>query len=409
MSLRIRIGFVHRFDARNLGSWSGTFYCMAKALEAHAGEVVYLGPDNSRITRFIIDNTYRVDRWLFRLTGKHWITDLNRVLSWRLANVFERRLKEQPCDILFAAAASVEIAHLNTDLPIIYFSDLVWADLVEYYPQFSSMSSFAIAEGDRIEDAAIHRAAAVVYPSDWAVDGARKHYGASPGTTFKVCFGANLSPVPTREEALNHPLSGPVRLLLAGVDWERKGGAIAFECLTSLGERGVDAELTVCGCVPPQQYQHPKLRVVPFLDKNDPEQQKKLAQLFLESNFLLFPTRADATPIATCEASAYGLPALVTDTGGTRGSVREGLNGFLLPMEARGGDYADLILKTIADPAGYRELVASSRDQFEQFLNWDAWGKSLCEVMQGVLDRKTNPTAPASEEGRKLAPRSLAS
>jgi len=261
----------------------------------------------------------------------------------------------------------VEIAHLNTDLPIIYFSDLVWADLVEYYPQFSSMSSFAIAEGDRIEDAAIHRAAAVVYPSDWAVDGARKHYGASPGTTFKVCFGANLSPVPTREEALNHPLSGPVRLLLAGVDWERKGGAIAFECLTSLGERGVDAELTVCGCVPPQQYQHPKLRVVPFLDKNDPEQQKKLAQLFLESNFLLFPTRADATPIATCEASAYGLPALVTDTGGTRGSVREGLNGFLLPMEARGGDYADLILKTIADPAGYRELVASSRDQFEQF------------------------------------------
>ena len=53
---RLRIGFVHRFDARNIRSWSGIFFFMSRALENHVGEVVYLGPDDSSGTRFIVDN-----------------------------------------------------------------------------------------------------------------------------------------------------------------------------------------------------------------------------------------------------------------------------------------------------------------------------------------------------------------
>src|SRR5258708_21223062 len=67
---RLRIGFVHRFDARKIRSWSGIFYFMSRALEAHVGEVVYLGPDNSLGTKFTIDNTARVNRYWQRLTGK---------------------------------------------------------------------------------------------------------------------------------------------------------------------------------------------------------------------------------------------------------------------------------------------------------------------------------------------------
>ena len=115
---RLRIGFVHRFDARNIRSWSGIFYFMARALEAHVGEVVYLGPDDSKGTKFVIDNTARVNRYWQRITGKILATDKNRVLSHRLARFFERRIKEQPCDILFAPVASVEIAQLQTDLPL---------------------------------------------------------------------------------------------------------------------------------------------------------------------------------------------------------------------------------------------------------------------------------------------------
>jgi hypothetical protein len=43
----MRIGLVNQHDARNVRSWSGILHFMAKSLEEHVGEVVYLGPDDS--------------------------------------------------------------------------------------------------------------------------------------------------------------------------------------------------------------------------------------------------------------------------------------------------------------------------------------------------------------------------
>ncbi len=384
---RLRIGFVHRFDARNIRSWSGTFYFMSQALESHVCYVVYLGPDESLGTKFIIDNVARLNRIWLRLTGNILATDHNRILSRRLGRFFERRLKESPCDILFAPVASVEIASLRTDLPIVYYTDITWAAIVDYYPEFSEVSNFGRAEGERIEAAAIGRAKASVYPSDWAVDSACNHYGADPNTVFKISFGANLKDPPTRGIALRRSIQSRVNLLLVGVDWERKGGNIAHQCLLSLLDRGIDAQLTVLGCVPPAEFNHPKLRVIPFLNKNDPEQRKQISQLFLEAHFLLFPTRAEGLGIVTCEASAFGLPTIAADTGGVRGSLNDGVNGFLMPFEAPGQAYADKIAEVIAEPSRYAALVLSSRDEFESTLNWDVWGKSMRTVMEQVLNR----------------------
>jgi glycosyltransferase involved in cell wall biosynthesis len=394
---RLRIGFVHRFDARNIRSWSGIFFFMSRALEQHVGEVVYLGPDDSKGTRFIVDNIARANRVWQGIFGKSLATDHNRLLSHRLGRFFEKRLRESPCDILFAPVGSVEIANLRTSLPIVYFSDLTWNQIIEYYPDYSSISSFGRNEGERIESAAILGAKAAVYPSKWAADSACDHYGASRETTCSVSFGANLNDPPSRESALMHPLGSTIRLLLVGVDWERKGGAIAFECLSSLIERGMDAQLTILGCKPPAGVVHPRMHVIPFLSKHDPEQRKQIAKLFLDANFMLLPTRADATPIVISEASAFGLPTLASDTGGLRGSITEGENGFLLPYEARGNVYADKIAELSSSPVDYRKLVASSRATYENRLNWDAWGASMRSVFERVLGRKIDPgTLPPS-------------
>ncbi|WP_263360087.1 glycosyltransferase family 4 protein [Acidicapsa ligni] len=379
---------MHRFDARSVRSWSGTFHFMAKALQAHVGDVVYLGPDKSLATKFIIDNTARANRFWFRLTRKVLITDHNRILSHRLARFFLARMAAEHCDILFAPAASVEIASLKTSLPIVYSSDTTWADVVNYYPEFSSLSSLSRHEGEWIEAAAIRRADAIAYPSEWAARSAREHYKADPAKIHRLPFGANLESVPSREAALRHPLNGRIQLLMIGVDWERKGGAIALECLKTLLDNGVDAHLTLCGCVPPPGFEHPRMHVIPFLNKNQPEDRLNISRLFLDAHFLLLPTRAEAMGIVTCEASAHGLPALVTDTGGTRGALNPGINGFLLPLDARGDAYAEKILDIVATPTRYAALVASSRDEFERSLNWDTWGRSMHSLMEQILNRK---------------------
>ncbi len=394
---RLRIGFVHRFDARSIRSWSGIFYFMCQALESHIGEVVYLGPDNSFGSRFVEHNMYRfTDRWR-RLTGKLVMTDKNRVLAYQLARFFERRIREAPCDILFAPVAAAEIALIKTNLPIVYCSDITWTKILDYYPDLLNVSRLARGEGFSIEHLAVQKAAACVFPSDWAAKSCCDDFGSARESTFTISFGANLNNPPTRTSALSRSLNGRINLLLMGVDWERKGGPIAFECLMNLLNKGVDASLTVCGCVPPPGYEHERFRVIPFLSKHDPEQWNQIAQLFLEAHFFLFPTRAEAFGVVTCEASAFGLPALAADTGGVGGALKNGVNGFLMPHEARGDAYAAKIMQIVSDPARYRSLVISSRDEYERNLNWDAWGRSMRKVMERVLNRDLSLPAKSRE------------
>jgi glycosyltransferase involved in cell wall biosynthesis len=387
LSGRIRIGFVNRFDARNVRSWSGTLYFMAQALEQHVGQVIYLGPDESALTRQLSGNIHRINRWVSRFSSTVLLTEHNRLMANRMASVFESRLTRQRCDILFAPAGAVNIARINTRLPIVYASDTTWADIIDYYPEYSRLSGFSRREGERVEAAAISRADASVYPSPWAARSAIEHYRASEKQVFLVPFGANLASAPSRGLALEHPMGRPVKLLLMGVNWERKGGPIAFECLQDLIRSGIDAELTVCGCTPPPAFAHPKLRVIPFLNKSDPAQSQEVTRLFLESNFMLLPTRAEALGIVICEASAHGLPALVTDTGGTRGALNDGVNGVLLALSATGKDYADRVRALLSRPEAYRKLVVSSRDEYDRVLNWDAWGRSMRDVIRGTLNR----------------------
>ena len=56
---------------------------------------------------------------------------------------------------------------------------------------------------------------------------------------------------------------------------------------------------------------------------------------------MLFPTRADCTPIALCEAAAYGIPVVAADVGGISSIVTPN-TGRLMPATSTPEDYAEL-------------------------------------------------------------------
>jgi glycosyltransferase involved in cell wall biosynthesis len=328
-----------------------------------------------------------IDRFSRALSGHHFASDHNRILSKRLGQTFGPRISHSGCDVIFAPNASVEIAFLQTTVPIVYLSDLNWADIVDYYPSGSNLFQFAQLEGERIEAAAIQKASALIYPSPWAARTAVEHYKADSAKVHCIPYGANFenAEIPSREISLNHTVDREINLLWVGVDWERKGGAVACECLKELLRCGVEARLVVCGCVPPAQYRHPNIQVFPFLSKRDPVQRHKLSQLFLQANFFLFPTVAEAFGIVLCEASAYGVPSLARDTGGVGGAVVDGENGYLLPADASGKHYSEKILQIVKSPGRYDELVRSSRRLYEEKLNWDAWGRAVKPIFAQFL------------------------
>ena len=387
----MRIGIIQRSDVRNVRALSGIPFFAARALERHVGEVVCIGPDDSLLTRAIEKAGLALNRISHALLKRRISADHHRGLALRLARVFSKRLHQSGCDVLFAPNASVEIAMLDTRIPIVYYSDLSWADIVDYYPYCTSLFGFAREEAELIEASAMKRAAALIYPSPWAVKTAVEHYHIDPAMVHYIPCGANFDneDVPSADLALRHPLDDEIRLLWIGVDWDRKRGDIAFDCLRELENWGVNASLVICGCVPPARFRHPRMEVIPFLNKHDAEQRRKLSSLFLHANFFLFPTMAEAYGIVLCEASAHGLPSLVRNTGGVGGAITDGENGYLMSPDAKGADYAAKVIELIRDPDEYERLVRSSRTAYEQRLNWDAWGRSVQPIFAQAVRTQT--------------------
>lgn len=383
----MKIGILNRLNVADVRILSGTPYFMAKSLQQHVGELVYLCPDRSVLTRTIKGAGAVLNRASYAIFRRHISSNHHRILSTSLARTFSPRVARSACDVIFAPNASPEISRLSTDIPIIYLTDINWADAVDYYRDYSSLFEFARSEGERIEAAAIKKANALIYPSIWAARTAIEHYKADPRKVHCIPYGANFEneDIPSREAALRHSLAGGVALLWVGVDWQRKGGTIAYECLLELLSSGVDAKMVVCGCIPPERFRHPKIEVVPFLSKRNPAQKRRLSQLFQDANFLLFPTLAEAYGIVLCEASAHGVPSLARDTGGVGSALTNGENGYLFPPDATGKQYANKILEISRDGNSYERLVLSSRMAFEDRLNWDAWGRAVKPIFEQVF------------------------
>ena len=184
------------------------------------------------------------------------------------------------------------------------------------------------------------------------------------------------------------------QLLFIGVDWQRKGGEIAFETLLQLEEMCIPTELIVLGCTPPKPFLHEHMTVIPFLNKRDERQYRELNRLFATSSFMILPTRSDCVPMVLAEANAFGLPVVTTQTGGIPSIVRQGENGFTLPLSARGPDYARVIAEVYQDDLRYAQLVKSSRAAFDERLNWDAWGIAITKIIHDMLDQKNFPREP---------------
>lgn len=351
---------------------------MFRALEKHCGDVVPLGPFQPLSLKF--GNMMR--RSVLLVSGRKYLHAHTIRLSKRLGAMAERRILEEKCDVIFAVAGSSIVAHLRTNTPIVYLSDATVRLMVNYYEDFTDALPSHVGMADQLERQSIQRSSYFVYPSTWAADSAVRDYGADRSRVSIVPFGANMESPPSREQALRPLRRDRCRLLFVGVYWDRKGGDIAVETLFELERLGLKAELTVVGCEPKTPVHHPNLHFIPFLSKNDPQSRERLDNLYRDSDFFILPTRAECFSIALCEANAYGLPVLTTRTGGLPELVREGLNGFLFPLDARGEQYAARIRDVCADPATYEALRNSSRREFETRLNWDAWGKRVAQVIQ---------------------------
>jgi glycosyltransferase involved in cell wall biosynthesis len=373
----LKVGFLSSQNYLDRNSFSGILYYMRNALIARGIKVIDLGEPRkpSRLRDFY----YRVLK-----SGNTPKVGSNRYIaeSTKFASKIKKQLSQIPCDVIFAPVAKREISFIETNIPIVSLSDATFI-LFEKNYQINLDKEEREWESKQ-ESIAISKASKLVYSSEWAANSAISDYQADAAKIEVIPFGANLDEPPLATEVLSQKHTSSCRLLFIGRDWSRKGGDIAFQTLTCLNERGVNAELVVVGTTPPPEIKHEKLRVIPYLNKNVPQQRKQLDELFLKSNFFIFPTRADCSPIVICEANAFGLPVFTTDVGGIPTIIKNGRNGYMLPLSASGEDYANLIVEKFSDKGVYDNLARSSREEYDTRLNWDKWAESLHQVIMSI-------------------------
>jgi glycosyltransferase involved in cell wall biosynthesis len=389
---RLRIAYLTQLDPLDKRSWSGSLYYMGRALQQHCGDVTYLGPLRSYKPTFLTRVRAKIPFLLFR---KRYSYSTSLAAVRQLGIEVEQKIDKQAFDVIVTTASGIEISYLKTNVPVVLVGDATLAQLIDYYSYFSHLSKRSIREIHTIEQKVFKKVKAVVMSSDWAAHSAIQDYQADPEHMYVVPLGANLETIPTREGIDTKKPSATCRLLFMGVEWERKGGDIAYETLLKLEEMGIEAELIICGCVPPTDTSHPRMRVIPFLDKNDEQQAREIEKLYTLADFFILPTRADCTPTSFNEANAFGLPVITTDTGGISSVICNGENGYFLPLAARGDDYANLVATLYQDQQRYLHLVQSSRAAFEERLNWDAWGRRVHDILVkecGKVDLVTTTT-----------------
>lgn len=392
----MRIAFVSLADARDVRSWSGTLHFSKAALQRHVGEVVDLSPAPlPALPLKALDAASRI------LRGKKYLWEHEPLLVQRLGRIFTQRVRDVKVDAIFAPAASSILPYLETDVPIIYFSDATFRAATATHLGFQRLSPRTAAAADAHERASIAKASVALFASQWALDSARRDYGADPARSGLLHLGANLPEPPSAEEALprrlpradspsradspphaaDEPSNSQLRLLLVGVSWEGKGGPIALAALHELRARGVNAKLTIVGCEPPAGTPRDGLTVIPFLDKSKAADRARFAQLWRDAHLFVLPTRLEAAGIVFIEAAAYGLPSLGSDVGGVPSYVQHDETGLLLPLDADGRAWADAVQGLVADPQRYVRHARAARARYERELNWDAFGRRVAALL----------------------------
>ena len=377
----MKIGFAGRWNPLDKTAWSGIYFSTYQAIKKYyeIESFYYKWPWHVRES-LILHKQFQ------KLGNKKAAVEFLKGYAKYFSKQLERDLLKKKVDLLFVPSAPQLIAYCKTDIPIIYMNDTTFSRLQGYYPLYKDVAPYNIAQGIAIDKLAFQNATHCILASDWAMQSAMQDY-AIPGNKITVSpFGANLDIVPSFHE-LKNKKNKTCRLLFLGVEWERKGGQIALDTFYSLQKKGVPVQLTIIGCVPPVPVQDKDILVIPFINRNNKEEAAGLYNIFLNSDFLLLPTRAECAGIVFCEAGAFGIPSITTNTGGVSTYVQDGVNGFALPMAATAEEYTGKIQELFTNDDVYNQLSAGSRKKFDEVLNWDNWGRSFHNIAEDILNR----------------------
>ncbi|MGX9356296.1 glycosyltransferase family 4 protein [Roseobacteraceae bacterium S113] len=310
---------------------------------------------------------------------------MHLLLSRTIARHVHRQLTARPYDVLFCSYSFQSLMNVRAPgamrtvftadaTPTTYKRSEVGQSFGSYLSVSRALDPLILGAERKI----FSRADLLLWPTDWLKSGADSLYGLSDRQSRVIPWGANIETPPKPDLLPTLSRDRPVKLVLIGRDFWAKGGGLALETVSVLRAQGVDAQLHVIGGTPPSDVLGESVTYHGNLNKAVPDELATFQRVISSAHFLMQPS-FESYGFAFCEASAYGLPSLCLRVGGV--PVRDGVNGHALAQESTARDFARVVATYLDAPDTYRALRQSARQEFEDHLNWDAWGRAVDDAL----------------------------
>lgn len=381
----MKVGFAGRWSPLDKTAWSGTYFNSYQAIKKYYETEIFFYKWPWHVRESLI-----LHKQFQKLGNKKAAVEFLKGYAKFFSKQLEKELVKRKVDLLFVPSAPQLIAYCKTDIPVIYMTDATFFQLQGYYPLFKDIANYNINQGVVMDKLAFENASHCMLASEWTKQSAINDYNIAANKITVAPLGANLDRIPSAGE-LKKEKNKICQLLFLGVEWERKGGQIALQTFNILKEKGIPVHLTIIGCRPPGYIEGKndvaEITVIPFINKHNEAEAEQLYNILLNSDFLLLPTRAECAGVVFCEASAFGIPSITTNTGGVNTYVEDGVNGFALPLTDTSFEYAEKIEQLFSNEDTYQQLSINSRKKYETDLNWDSWGKTFYNIAENILNK----------------------
>lgn len=374
----MKIGFAGRWSPLDKKAWSGTYYSSYRQISRHYEVLPFFYKWPFYVREYLVWH-----KQVQKLRGKKVAVEFLRGYAKYFSKQLEKDMLKNKVDVIFSPGATQLLAYCNTNIPIIYMTDATFQQLQSYYDSFANLAAYNIKQGIALDKSTFKKAAHCMLASEWTKASAINDYGIDEKKITVAPLGPNIDILPPANE-ITKEWGRQCNLLFLGVEWERKGGQLALDAFYALRKNHVAATLTIIGCVPPFPLDDRDIMVIPFLNRDKPEEAQHLSAIIKKSHFLLLPTRAECAGVVFCEAGAYGMPSISTDTGGVSSYVANGVNGITLPLSAGAEAYAQKIQEIYSNETVYNMYCSNSRRRFEETLNWDTWGETFKHIVTSL-------------------------
>jgi glycosyltransferase involved in cell wall biosynthesis len=370
----------HAHHPKAVGHRGRCFYASKSLVDEHT-TVQYLCPLD-RQSKLSSKLKWRFYRYALQ---QNYIAWAEPSVNQNYAAQITKRLSHLDAAVVMAPEINL-LAYLECDRPLVLWTDTLYAGLFNGYGDFSHLCQETINHLTTLDRLTLNKCRLAIFPSVWAADIAIQNYQVDPAKVKVVPFGANVECDRTWEDIqtlVQSRSAQTCKLLFIGTDWVRKGGAVVLNVAKQLKQNGMNVELTIVGCKPPEtDYPLPDfVRAIGFINKSTPDGLATFNRFIAESHFLIVPSKAETYGNVFCEANSFGVPCLATNAGGITTIIRDGLNGKTFSPDANADEYCAYIQDIFQHPSAYAELALSAFHEYQTRFDWSASGKAVRQLL----------------------------